>query len=652
MKKFLKLLTTTVLAITLLLVDGLPFMSQGVALAQTSTKPNILVIMGDDIGWFNISAYNDGIMGYRTPYIDKLAKEGVRFTDFYGEQSCTAGRAAFITGQATIRTGMTKVGIPGVTIGLQAEDPTLADLLKLEGYTTGQFGKNHLGDLDQFLPTAHGFDEFYGNLYHLNAEEEPENEDYPPEHKYPNLDAARPRGVLHSYAGKGSHLTELCTGGGYADISPSPNPDPDKPELNEKTLDQRICDTGPLTQKRMETVDEEFLGATKQFITNAKNEEKPFFAWFNTTRMHVFTHLKDDSKGVTGQGIEADGMVEHDGQVGELVQFIKDQGLDDNTIIIYTTDNGAEVFSWPDGGTTPFRSEKNTNWEGAFRIPAIIRWKGHIPEGVVSNDIMSHLDWVPTLMAAAGVTDIKQQLLKVKDRKEPIKEPIPTNKYEEFADENKGVHLDGYNFLPYLTETKSSLITEDPDKFKFCHDINTETRQPNGNDPDIICSPRHQFVYLTDDGYPAAMRYDDWKLLFSEQRAEGFNVWEEPFVELRVPKLFNLRRDPFEKAYVESDNYVDWRFRRIFLIGDMQIRLKEFLDTFKGDQYPPRQRPATLSVKYMVDEILKDIQKTYDTGDQSEPLVMPSEAKLPSEFGVVVDQLGKIVDKLRTISNK
>ncbi|MDB9436381.1 arylsulfatase [Dolichospermum lemmermannii CS-548] len=650
MKKFLKLLTTTVLAITLLLVDGLPFMSQGVALAQTSTKPNILVIMGDDIGWFNISAYNDGIMGYRTPNIDKLAKEGVRFTDFYGEQSCTAGRAAFITGQATIRTGMTKVGIPGVTIGLQAEDPTLADLLKLEGYTTGQFGKNHLGDLDQFLPTAHGFDEFYGNLYHLNAEEEPENEDYPPVGKDPYLDAARPRGVLHSYAGKDSHPSSLCKGSPYlgSDKPKDISPDPNKSELNEKTLDQRICDTGPLTKERMETVDEEFLGATKQFITNAKNEEKPFFAWFNTTRMHVFTHLKDDSKGVTGQGIEADGMVEHDGQVGELVQFIKDQGLDDNTIIIYTTDNGAEVFSWPDGGTTPFRSEKNTNWEGAFRIPAIIRWKGHIPEGVVSNDIMSHLDWVPTLMAAAGVTDIKQQLLKVKDRKEPIKEPIPTNKYEEFADENKGVHLDGYNFLPYLTETKSSLRTEYPNE--FCHDINTETRQPDSKDP--ICSPRHQFVYLTDDGYPAAMRYDDWKLLFSEQRAEGFNVWEEPFVELRVPKLFNLRRDPFEKAYVESDNYVDWRFRRIFLIGDMQIRLKEFLDTFKADQYPPRQRPATLSVKYMVDEILKDIQKTYPTGGQSEPLVMSSEAKLPSEFGVVVDQLGKIVDKLRTISNK
>jgi len=652
MKKFLKLLTTTVLAITLLLVDGLPFMSQGVALAQTSTKPNILVIMGDDIGWFNISAYNDGIMGYRTPNIDKLAKEGVRFTDFYGEQSCTAGRAAFITGQATIRTGMTKVGLPGVPIGLQAEDPTLADLLKLEGYTTGQFGKNHLGDLDQFLPTAHGFDEFYGNLYHLNAEEEPENEDYPPLGKYPSLDGMRPRGVLHSYAGKGSHLPSLCTGGQYlepgkpADISPSSGP-------NEKTLDQRICDTGPLTKKRMETVDEEFLGATKQFITNAENatDKKPFFVWFNTTRMHINTHLKDKSQGVTGQGIEADGMVEHDGQVGELVQFIKDQGLDDNTIIIYTTDNGAEVFSWPDGGTTPFRSEKNTNWEGAFRVPAIIRWKGHIPAGVVSNDIMSHLDWVPTLMAAAGVTDIKQQLLKVKDRAETIQEPIPTNKYEDFADENKGVHLDGYNFLPYLTETKSSLNTDYPDK--FCHDINTETRKPDSSDL-VICSPRHQFVYLTDDGYPAAMRYDDWKLLFSEQRAEGFNVWEEPFVDLRVPKLFNLRRDPFEKASVESDNYVDWRFRRVFLIGDMEVRLSKFLDTFRGNQYPPRQRPATFSVNYMVDDVLKDIQKTLETGytTQAQASVTPSKAKLPSEFGVVVDQLSKIVDKLKTISTK
>ncbi|MGK7955209.1 MAG: arylsulfatase [Crocosphaera sp.] len=574
MRKAMKTGICMLLSLLFVLSGILPWLPTDLALAGLK-KPNILVIMGDDIGWFNISAYNNGMMGYRTPHIDSLAKEGIMFTDFYGEQSCTAGRAAFITGQATIRTGMTKVGIPGVDIGLQKEDPTLAELLKPLGYRTGQFGKNHLGDLDKYLPTAHGFDEFYGNLYHLNAEEEPENEDYLPEGESIVFDQYRPRGVLHSYAGKDSHQCEkgkAWKGGPFikdvTDEKPRKNP----------TGDQRVCDTGPLNIKRMETIDGEVLDHTKEFITEAKEAEEPFFAWFNTTRMHVFTHLKEESQGVTGQGIEADGMVEHDGQVGELLEFVKDQGLDDDTIIIYTTDNGAEVFGWPDGGTTPFYSEKNTNWEGGFRVPAIVRWKGHFPEGVVSNEIMSHLDWIPTLMAAVGVKDIKKKLL---------------DGYEGF-----NVHLDGYNFLPYLY-TADKLMDE-PGLKKNCP-ITSDL-----SDPPAYCSPRHEYVYFTDDGYPSAVRYNDWKMIFTEQREEGFNVWEEPYVSLRVPKLFNLRRDPFEKADKESDYYVDWRFRRIFLLGPIQTAVAVFLQSFVD--YPPRQKPASFSINQIVDGVVTEIK--------------------------------------------
>ncbi len=586
--KFLKIVTVTLLAMTLLLVDCLPLTSQGIALAAPSDSdpehpPNILVIMGDDIGWFNISAYNNGMMGYKTPSIDRLAKGGVLFTDYYGEQSCTAGRAAFITGQTTIRTGLTKVGIPGVNIGLQKEDPTLADLLKPLGYRTGQFGKNHLGDLDKYLPTNHGFDEFYGNLYHLNAEEEPENEDYPPKGMYPTFDLSRPRGVLHSYADQ-SHQCGI----GEEDIT------------NKDSEGQRVCDTGPLTKKRMERIDEDVLDRTKKFIAEATTDEEPFFVWFNTTRMHVFTHLKEDSQGVTGQGIEADGMVEHDGQVGDLLNFVKDQGLDDNTIIIYTTDNGAEVFGWPDGGTTPFYGEKNTNWEGGFRVPTIVRWKDHFPEGVVSNEIMSHIDWVPTLMAAAGVDDIQGKLLEG---------------YEGF-----NVHLDGYNFLPYLESLKSGPnLIDNPELRENCLPSNT-----TGD----YCPPRHEFIYFTDDGYPSAMRYDDWKLIFSEQREEGFNVWEEPYVNLRVPKLFNLRRDPFEKADKESDYYVDWRFRRIFLLGPIQLAVAQMLNTFVD--YPPRQKPASFSINQIVDGVVTQIKID----------------RLKEEFPVITG-LRKIIEKIQ-----
>ncbi|HAC65953.1 MAG TPA: arylsulfatase, partial [Cyanothece sp. UBA12306] len=525
------------LSLLFVLSGILPWLPTGLAFAQTS-HPNILVIMGDDIGWFNLSAYNRGIMGYRTPHIDSLAKEGIMFTDFYGEQSCTAGRAAFITGQASIRTGMTKVGLPGIDVGLKKEDPTLAELLKPLGYRTGQFGKNHLGDFDQYLPTAHGFDEFFGNLYHLNAEEEPENEDYLPEGESLIFDYFRPRGVLHSFADKNAYTCD-------------PNQGEMLAESLGETGEQVVCDTGPLTIKRMETIDGEVLDKTKEFIADANAASEPFFVWFNTTRMHVFTHLKEESQGVTGQGIEGDGMVEHDGQVGELLQFVKDQGLDENTIIVYSTDNGAEVFTWPDGGTTPFHGEKNTNWDGGFRVPAIIRWKDHFPAGVVSNEIMSHIDWVPTLMAAAGVENIQRQLLSEDDQRK-LDAQYP--EYEQY-----NVHLDGYNFLPYLYTADT--LMDNPELKENCPISIGLTSPPP------YCAPRHEYIYFTDDGYPSAVRYNDWKLIFSEQRAEGFDVWAEPYVNLRVPRLINLRRDPFEKAPHESDYYSDWLFRRIFLLG-------------------------------------------------------------------------------------
>ncbi|MBV8884721.1 MAG: arylsulfatase [Chroococcidiopsidaceae cyanobacterium CP_BM_RX_35] len=491
---------------------------QSATLPTTSSgKPNILVIFGDDIGWFNTSAYNRGMMGYKTPNIDRIAKEGVMFTDYYGENSCTAGRAAFIMGQYPFRTGLTKVGLPGADLGIQPEDPTIAELLKPLGYATGQFGKNHLGDRDEFLPTNHGFDEFFGNLYHLNAEEEPENPDYP---KNPELKKRfGPRGVLHSYA------------------------------------DGRIEDTGSLNKKRMETVDEEFLDASLNFIDKAHNDGKPFFVWFNSTRMHIFTHLKPESDGVTGQGIEADGMVEHDGHVGQLLKKLDDLGIADNTIVIYTTDNGAEFFTWPDGGTTPFHGEKDTDWEGGFRVPAMVRWPGHIPAGVISNEIVSAIDWMPTLLAAAGEPDVVNKTL---------------NGYKAGKKTFK-VHLDGYNQLPYLTGLADK-------------------------------SPRKEYFYFTDDGDFAALRYEDWKMLFLEQRATGLNVWTEPLVQLRGPRIFNLRRDPFEKALNESDYYTDWMFRRAFILTPVQAFVGKFIETFK--EFPPRQKAAS----FTVDQVLEKLQ--------------------------------------------
>ncbi len=484
-------------------------------------KPNILIIWGDDIGWFNISAYNHGIMGYRTPNIDRIAKEGAMYTDWYGQQSCTAGRAAFITGQSPIRTGLTKVGLPGAKLGLQPEDPTIAELLKPQGYVCGQFGKNHLGDRDEFLPTAHGFDEFFGNLYHLNAEQEPENEDYPKNPEFKKKFG--PRGVLHSWA----------------------NPDGT----------QKIEDTGSLTVKRMETVDGEFLDASLKFMDAAVKNDKPFFCWFNSTRMHIFTHLKKESQGVTGLGVYSDGMVEHDGHVGQLLKKLDDLGIAENTIVMYATDNGAEEFSWPDGGTTPFRGEKDTNWEGAWRVPCMIRWPGVIKPGTVSNDIFSHQDMLPTLVAAAGEPDIAAKL----------KQGYTAGK------KTFKVYIDGFNLLPYWKgEMKEN--------------------------------PRPGFLYWSDDGDLMALRYGNWKVHFAEQRAEGFDTWEEPFVHLRVPKLFNLRSDPFENASVAGDlSYKQWRVDRVFLLVPAGALVSQYMQTLV--EFPPRQRPDSFTVGDVMEKL-------------------------------------------------
>jgi arylsulfatase len=488
-------------------------------------QPNILIIWGDDIGWFNVSAYNLGTMGYKTPNIDRLAKEGALFTDWYGQQSCTAGRAAFITGQAPIRTGLTKVGLPGSTLGLQKEDPTIADLLKPLGYTTGQFGKNHLGDRNDFLPTVHGFDEFYGNLYHLNSEEEPENPDYPKNPEFKKRFG--PRGVMHSFA--------TSTDDSTAD-----------PQWGRVGM-QKVENTGPLTTKRMETVDEEFLDAAMKFIDRAHQAKKPFFVWFNSTRMHIFTHLKPASRGKTGLGTYPDGMVEHDGMVGQLLKKLDDLGIADNTIVMYATDNGAEVFTWPDGGTTPFRSEKDTNWDGGWRVPCIIRWPGVIKPGTVINELGSHEDMLPTLLAAAGEPDI---VAKVKAGYKA-------------GDKTFKVHLDGYNLLPYFRGQTQEW-------------------------------PHKEFLYWSDDGDLMAMRYENWKAVFAEQRVDGFGVWSEPLVHLRVPMLFNLRSDPFEKAQHESEYYHDWLIRRVFLLVPAQEFVARWISSFKD--FPPRQKPASFSI--------------------------------------------------------
>jgi arylsulfatase len=494
------------------------------AATPSGTKPNILVIFGDDIGYWNISAYNRGMMGYRTPNIDRIAREGAIFTDHYAQQSCTAGRAAFITGQSCFRTGLLKVGLPGAKEGLSEKDPTLADLLKAQGYASGQFGKNHLGDRNEFLPTVHGFDEFFGNLYHLNAEDEPENPDYP---KDPAFRAKfGPRGVLRCKATDKDDATV----------------DPRFGRVGKQTIE----DTGPLTRKRMETVDEEFLGASLDFIDRQHNAGKPFFLWFNSTRMHIYTFLKPESKGKTGLGLEADGMTEFDGMVGQLLKKLDDLGIADNTIVVWTTDNGAEAFSWPDGGTTPFRGEKNTNWEGGYRVPCLIRWPGVIKPGSEINAITSHEDFVPTLVSAAGEPAVKEKLV---------------TGYQA-AGRSFKVHLDGYDQRELLAGTGEG--------------------------------KRKEYFYWTDDGNLAALRYERWKLVFMEQRAEGLNVWQDPLVTLSFPKLIDLRADPFERAPTEAGDYDRWRVEHAFALVPAQAYVGQHLATYHD--FPPRQKPGSFAL--------------------------------------------------------
>ena len=488
-----------------------------------SDKPNILIIWGDDIGISNLSCYSDGLMGYRTPNIDRIAAEGIRFTDSYGEQSCTAGRAAFITGQNPYRTGLTKVGMPGADLGLRAEDPTIATALKSLGYATGQFGKNHFGDRDEFLPTMHGFDEFFGNLYHLNAEEEPELDDYPRPEEFPDFRKNfGPRGVLHSWAnGDGT---------------------------------QRIEDTGPLTRERMRTVDEEFRDAALGFLRDKAGGDRPFFLWFNSTHMHFRTHGKPESKGRAGrwQSEYHDTMLDHDDVVGSLLDELDELGIAENTIVIYSTDNGPHMNSWPDAGMTPFRNEKNSNWEGAYRVPAMVRWPGRIEPGTVLNGIFSHNDWFVTLLAAAGEPAIADKL----------------REGTELAGTRYKVHLDGHDQLPYLTGAAEE-------------------------------SPRRHFFYVSDDGDLTGLRFDNWKIVFLEQRAAGtLDIWLEPYVELRAPKIFNLRTDPFERADITSNSYFDWMLDHVWILVPAQTYVGQMLTTLK--EFPARQEPASFNVEQVL----------------------------------------------------
>lgn len=498
-------------------------------------KPNILIIWGDDIGISNLSCYTHGVMGYRTPNIDRLAKEGMMFTDSYGEQSCTAGRSAFITGQSVYRTGLSKVGLPGADVGLQAEDPTIAELLKPLGYATGQFGKNHLGDKNKYLPTVHGFDEFFGNLYHLNAEEDPEDPDYPKDPKF--KERYGPRGVLHCWATEKDDPTEQPRWG--------------------RVGKQRIEDTGPLNRKRMETIDDEIVAAAKDWITRQADADQPFFCWVNFTHMHFRTHTKPESVGQAGdsQSTYHDTMIDHDKNVGELLDLVDQLGITDNTFVMYSTDNGPHMNSWPDSAMTPFRSEKDTNWEGAFRVPELVRWPGKIPAGVVSNEIVQHHDWLPTFLAMAGEPNIVEKL----------------KKGHKAGDKSFKVHLDGYSLLDFLTK-------------------------------EGVKSPREGFMYFDDDGNLVALRMGNWKIIFMEQRAEGtLRIWMEPLTVLRTPKFFNLRTDPYERADITSNTYYDWFISKGYRIMAAQAIVGKYMETFKA--FPPRQKAASFTVEQANDKM-------------------------------------------------
>jgi arylsulfatase A-like enzyme len=519
--RVLRVLLLTVLLTTLLTAGG--------AIAQD--QPNILVIWGDDVGRSNISAYTMGMMGYQTPNIDRIANEGIIFTDYYGEQSCTAGRSSFITGQSVFRTGLSKVGLPGAKEGMQEEDPTIAGLLKDQGYATGQFGKNHLGDRDDMLPTNHGFDEFFGNLYHLNAEEEPEHEDYPGDLIMPDgrtfLETFGPRGVIKSTAGG------------------------------------EIVDTGPLTRKRMETIDDETVAAAIDFIKRQEAAGIPWFVWWSGTRMHFRTHVSDERmeqmQKIYPQADEyTAGMMEHDMHIGEFLAVLDELGIADKTIVHYSTDNGPHYNTWPDAAATPFRGEKNTNWEGGWRVPAMVRWPGVVAPGSISNGVVHHMDWLPTFVAAAGKSDIKEDLM------DGYKSSGMDRKYK--------VHLDGYDLTDHL------------------------------KNPATAPSPRKEIFYFSDDGDLTALRYGNWKLIFMEQRVEGtLQAWAEPFVPLRVPLIFNLRRDPYERAQLTSNTYYDWLIDRVYLLVPAQAYVGKFLGTI--EEYPPRQKAASFSLDKVMEQL-------------------------------------------------
>jgi len=517
------------------MLSAATLLSVAPARAQTNAKPNIVIIWGDDIGQSNISAYSHGVMGYQTPNIDRIAREGIMFTDYYAEQSCTAGRASFITGQSGLRTGMTKVGLPGAALGLQKEDPTIANMLKPLGYATGQFGKNHLGDRNDYLPTVHGFDEFYGNLYHLNAEEEPELPDYP---KDPAFRAKYgPRGVLDCKASDRDDTTV----------------DPRFGRVGK----QACRDTGPLTKKRMETIDDDVADRAVDFMRRMKSANKPFFVWVNFTHMHLRTHTKPESVGQAGPGqsFYHDAMIDHDKNVGTVLKALDDLGLASDTFVMYSTDNGPHMNTWPDGAMTPFRSEKNSNWEGAYRVPAMFRWPGHIKPGTVSNEIVAHLDMLPTIVAVAGDTQVKDKLLKG----------------YKVGDVTYKVHLDGDNFVPYLT----------------------------GQVPK---SPRDSFFYVNDDQQLTGIRYNNWKAVFLEQRVEGtLRIWAEPFVSLRLPKIFNLRTDPYERADITSNTYYDWIMDHAFLLVPAQDHVGQFIGTLR--EFPPRQKAASFNL----DDVMRSL---------------------------------------------
>jgi arylsulfatase len=507
-------------------------------------KPNILVLWGDDIGVTNISSYSDGLMGYTTPNIDRIAKEGVRFLHYYAEQSCTAGRAAFLTGQHGIRTGLTKVGFPGAPMGMSQLDPSIGGLLKNLGYATGQFGKNHVGDRNESLPTVNGFDEFFGNLYHLNAEEEPELPDYPKDPEY--FKKFSPRGVLKC---KATNVDD-------------PTVDPRFGKIGKQT----IVDTGALTKKRMETVDDETSAAAIDFMKRQKADGKPFFCWFNATRMHLRTHVRAEHRGryTHGDSEYIDGMIEHDETIGSILKALDEMGIADNTIVVYSSDNGPHMNSWPDGAMTHFRSEKNTNWEGAFRAPCVVRWPGVIKPGVVTNELMSHNDWIPTLCAIAGEPDIIGKCLKG------------------YAANGKTykVHLDGY------------------DQSAFLRAVGTDLKAK---------SARDKFFYADDDGLLVGMRIGDYKYVYAEQRLAGtLGVWAEPFTKLRLQKIFNLFQDPFERADFTSNTFWDWQLNHVGQVYGAMDEVFKFVATFK--EFPPRSFPPSFVPANILEETLREIK--------------------------------------------